>query len=169
LTNLGEIFQPWTCRDETLKKETRLQGLDWVEEPLKKIYFRFGKRGKGGTKGQGPGGDKRSGGLRGLREQGSGEGRERGYEGSRGLGWLRGQASGEGQRRGYEGLRGLRWLRGSPDRCSGRSKKEDKDIEAKGSGESEKEDRDVKAKGSGFCLEPPSDVACVPHRRHSYP
>jgi deoxyribodipyrimidine photo-lyase len=76
LTNLGEIFQPWTCRDETLKKDTGLQGLEWVEEPLKKIDFKFGKqkqvgRGRGG-------------------ERGPGEGRGRGYERSRGLGGLSG-------------------------------------------------------------------------------
>lgn len=140
LTNLEEIFQAWTCQNETLKKKTGLQGLDWVEEPLKKIDFTLRKkkragRGRGGTRGRESGGD-----------------RGRGYERSRGLGGLRGRGSGRGRGRGYERSRERGVLRGSPDRWSG------------GSG---KEDGDVEAKSSGF-YSGPLDIPNVLYRRHSY-
>ena len=140
LTNLGEIFQPWTCRDETLKKETGLQGLNWVEEPLKKIDFKFGLQkhvggGWGDTRARGQGGDKSSRGLGGLRGRGSGGGRGR-----------------IGRGRGRRGMGYERSIGGS-DRYSGGSEKDDGDVEAKGSGS----------------IRNQSEVPSVPHRRCSCP
>jgi deoxyribodipyrimidine photo-lyase len=45
LRDPGEVFQAWTCKDEALRKELGLEGLDWVERPLKRIEFTVGRRG----------------------------------------------------------------------------------------------------------------------------
>jgi deoxyribodipyrimidine photo-lyase len=127
LTKPGEIFQAWTCRDETLKKETGLQGLDWVEEPLKKIDFELGRKGhargsRGGTMDRGSGWNRGRGGghskeyLRGGRggpsRDSGGSRRGRGGPTDRGSGGNRGRGGG----RSKEYLRGGR---GGPSRDSG--------------------------------------------------
>jgi deoxyribodipyrimidine photo-lyase len=132
LTKLAEIFQPWTCQDETLKKETGLQGLNWVEEPLKKIHFTFGQKHIRLE------GSERPRGLGKLRGRGSGESRGKGFGRPRRLGKLRGRGSGESRGKGYEGSRGLGGLSGSPNACE--SEKEDGNVEAKGSSGSENKD-----------------------------
>ncbi|TVY71478.1 putative mitochondrial cryptochrome DASH, partial [Lachnellula suecica] len=43
LKDPGEVFQAWTIKDEQTKRELGLEGLAWVEHPLKKIDFRLNK------------------------------------------------------------------------------------------------------------------------------
>lgn len=97
LTDPGEIFQPWTIRDEKKKAELGLSGLPSVEKPLKKIEFTVGKRGRhlgrlnrgghgrgGRTPGAGPGNDENQN----PSENGAGRGggHSRGGYGGRGYG-----------------------------------------------------------------------------------
>jgi deoxyribodipyrimidine photo-lyase len=98
LTEPGEIFQVWTCQDETLKEKIGLKGLDLVEMPLKKIDFVFGRkqrvggsttvRGSGGNRGRGDGHLRK--GPRGFPTGGRG----RGGTTVRGLGGNRGRRGG---------------------------------------------------------------------------
>ena len=55
LTEPGEAFQAWTCKDEARRRENGLVGLDWVERPLKRIEFTVGKRGNNKPRGGGGG------------------------------------------------------------------------------------------------------------------
>jgi len=62
LREAGEVFQAWTCRDEAVRQENGLSGLEWVERPLKKIEFTVGRRGHvGGRRGNVGGGRPRGG------------------------------------------------------------------------------------------------------------
>jgi deoxyribodipyrimidine photo-lyase len=62
LREVGEVFQAWTCRDEAVRRENGLSGLEWVERPLKKIEFTVGRRGHvGGRRGNVGGGRPRGG------------------------------------------------------------------------------------------------------------
>ena len=62
LKEVGEVFQAWTCRDEGLRRELGLGGLDWVERPLKRIEFTVGPRGANrGQRGGGRGSRTRGG------------------------------------------------------------------------------------------------------------
>ncbi len=76
------IFQPWKMDDEK-KAELKLKGIEWIENPLKKIEFHVGRSaGRGGGRGGGKGG--KAGGSRGGSGGGGGfHGRGRG-EKSRG-------------------------------------------------------------------------------------
>ncbi|CAG8951172.1 hypothetical protein HYFRA_00007918 [Hymenoscyphus fraxineus] len=99
LTDPGEIFQPWTIRDEKKKAELGLTGLPSVEKPLKKIEFTVGKRGRhlGRINRGGNDGNQRSTETGG----GRGGGQSRGGYGGRGYG---GRGYGGGSRGHYRGF-----------------------------------------------------------------
>ena len=66
------VFQAWKIPQEK-QKEVRLEGVEWVENPLKKIDFHVGRNaGRGGGRGNGKGG--KGGGARGGRGGGGGGG-----------------------------------------------------------------------------------------------
>jgi len=73
------VFQAWQIPDEE-KKRLGLEGLDWVERPLKRINFSVNRRGGGGQRGRGRGGGGggRGGGDGGRRGRGGGGGGGRG-------------------------------------------------------------------------------------------
>jgi deoxyribodipyrimidine photo-lyase len=95
-----EIFQPWKVSRER-RAELGLDGLDMVEEPLKRIDFRVGKKARGG------GGGGRYGGSSRGKAHGGGEGgmgRGGGVNGSRGNSY-RGRGKGDrGRGFGRQGL-----------------------------------------------------------------
>ena len=66
LKEASEVFQAWTCKDETVRRENGLAGLEWVERPLRQIEFTVGRRGHfGGRRGGSAGGGGRfRGGMR---------------------------------------------------------------------------------------------------------
>ena len=98
LSDPGEVFQPWTVRDEQRRAELGLAGLVWVERPLKRIEFTVGRRGhsgrgRGGGRGRRGGGGDGGGGNRnrgGETSMGRGGGQSRGGYGGRGYGSSRG-------------------------------------------------------------------------------
>ncbi|KAG9239146.1 putative cryptochrome DASH, mitochondrial [Amylocarpus encephaloides] len=90
LTDPGEVFQPWTIRDQEKKKELGLVGFPSVEKPLKRIDFTVGKRGRhprknrgghSGNRGDGGNGGSSRGHTRAY--GGYGRGRGRGYHGDK--------------------------------------------------------------------------------------
>ncbi|KAG0651604.1 cryptochrome [Hyphodiscus hymeniophilus] len=104
LTDPGECFQAWTVGEEK-RRQVGLNGLEWVERPLKRIEFTVG-RGKGNGRGRGSGGrgesgDKSRDGRRGYQAQpGTGQNPRyggRGYGSSRG--YFRGGQRGRGDGR----------------------------------------------------------------------
>jgi deoxyribodipyrimidine photo-lyase len=113
LTEPSEIFQAWTASDAR-KEELGLKGKNWVDNPLLKIEFTVGKRGRypgrGGKRG---GGDDRGGrgGGKGSNLMNGGErgiGRSRGQPRGR-YGSSRGHLSGHGRGRGESGGKGQVW------------------------------------------------------------
>ena len=110
VTEPSEIFQAWTMSDAK-KSELGLAGKDWVENPLLKIDFTVGRRGR--NTGRGRGDNRRGGGgeNRGGRGGGAGDmnrGQPRGGYGGRGYGNTRGHIRGYGRGRGDGGGRELR-------------------------------------------------------------
>lgn len=105
LTDPGEVFQAWTIRDQQKKKDLGLEGLVWVERPLKKINFVAGKGGRPGrgNKGRGGGGPGASGGKNYGGGRGGGQNRGGGYGGGRYGGSSRGHR-GSGKGRGGGGM-----------------------------------------------------------------
>ena len=113
LTSPGEVFQAWTITDQQKKRDLGLEGLIWVQQPLKKIDFqekkvRYHNRDRGGGRGGGGGGGSGSGGRqwegsrgggRGERGMGRGGGQSRGggYGGGRYGGSSRGHLHGRGR------------------------------------------------------------------------
>lgn len=99
LSEPSEIFQAWTIKDDR-KVELGLNGLEWVENPLMRIDFQIGRRGR--NLGRPRGGDRggRGGGQDGQRPGNSERSNNRG--GSRGGGYAgRGYGSSRGHIRGY--------------------------------------------------------------------
>lgn len=96
-----EIFQPWKVPAER-RGELGLEGLDMVERPLKRIDFKVGGKGRGGS-----GGGKYGGSSRG-KANGAGEGgKGRGF-GGRGSYRGRGKSErGQGRGRGGHGRQGF--------------------------------------------------------------
>lgn len=82
------VFQAWRLPDDE-KKRLGLDGLEWVEHPLKKIDFSVNRRGGGGKRGRGGGGGGRGRG-------GGGRGRGHGNDG-------RSQRSGMMEKAGWQG------------------------------------------------------------------
>ena len=70
--DLMGIFQAWRLPDEE-KKRLGLDGVEWVEKPLKRIEFSINRRGGGSKRGRGGGGG--GGGGRGNKGRGRGRGR----------------------------------------------------------------------------------------------
>lgn len=102
LTDPGEAFQAWTIRDERKKRDLGLEGLVWVEKPLKKINFQL-RRQNTRAPPHGGGGSGSSGNTGRGRGQGRGQGHRRGGGyGGRGAyggnsrGHLRGRGGGGG-------------------------------------------------------------------------
>lgn len=108
--DIGGIFQAWTLKEDK-RRELGLNGIEWVERPLKRIDFVLGKRGgKTPYRGRGGGGGPSSGGsgtgYRGGSERTGGEkGRGRGGGYGRGYGG-RGQGAGRGRGFGREARTG---------------------------------------------------------------
>jgi deoxyribodipyrimidine photo-lyase len=98
LTDPGEVFQAWTIKDQQKKKDLGLEGLLWVERPLKKIDFVAGKPGRPGKGNRGRGGGGGGGGPGGGRGNYGDGGR-----GDRGMGRGGGQNRSGGYRGGYGG------------------------------------------------------------------
>lgn len=97
LTDPQEIFQAWKV-DPDRRKELGLDGLESVENPLKKIDFKVGKASRGG------GGGGRYGGSSRPKTNGAGEGgrgKSGGHFGARGNGGSRGRGRGD-KLRGHE-------------------------------------------------------------------
>jgi deoxyribodipyrimidine photo-lyase len=88
--NPGECFQAWTIRDTGAKKSLGLDGLEMVEDPLRRIEFTIGRKAK--TGGGQYGGSSRRGAFRGGSENTGGE---------KGLGRSGGQSRGGYGGRGY--------------------------------------------------------------------
>jgi deoxyribodipyrimidine photo-lyase len=122
LTEPSEIFQAWTVPDAR-KAELGLKGKDWVENPLLKINFTVGRRGRNTNRGGGRGGDNRRGGggdNRGGRGgDGMGRGQPRGGYGGRGYGNTRGNLRGFGGGRGRGDGGGREFRMGMTDRERG--------------------------------------------------
>ncbi|ETI23118.1 hypothetical protein G647_04915 [Cladophialophora carrionii CBS 160.54] len=89
-----EIFQPWKV-SKANRAELGLAGLETVEDPLKKIDFKVGGKGRSGT-----GGGRYGGSSRGKANGGGEGGRGRGGGSFGARGAYRGQGKGE-RRRGY--------------------------------------------------------------------
>ncbi|KAI9701116.1 MAG: hypothetical protein M1836_001785 [Candelina mexicana] len=93
LNDLQAVFQAWTL-DEESRHDSGLDGIDWVEMPLKRIHFQLGRGGgRGRGSGRGRGGEKRrAGGGNAYRVRGRGDR-------NRGQGWSgkmdKAQAAGE--------------------------------------------------------------------------
>ncbi|TVY32681.1 putative cryptochrome DASH, mitochondrial, partial [Lachnellula occidentalis] len=66
LTDPGEVFQAWTIKDQSKKSALGLEGLTWVEQPLKRIEFHPSRKPRHHTgRGRGGGGGGASGSGRG--------------------------------------------------------------------------------------------------------
>jgi deoxyribodipyrimidine photo-lyase len=111
LTDLGEVFQAWTIKDQQKKRYLGLEGLLWVEQPLKKIDFMVGKRPRHTGKGRGRGGGGGGGGGSGS-GSGQGESFRGGGRGERGMGRGGGQSRGGGYGGGRYGSSSRGHLRG---------------------------------------------------------
>lgn len=95
-----EIFQPWKVSSDR-RADLGLQGLEMVEQPLKKIDFKVGGKSKGGSGGGRYGGSSRG------KANGAGEGgKRRGGGNFGGRGSYRGRGKGE-RGRGGHGRQGL--------------------------------------------------------------
>jgi len=89
LDELQEIFQPWKVSSDR-RVRLGLEGMEMVEQPLKKIDFKVGGKGKGGSGGGRYGGSSRS------KANGAGEGdKGRGGGSFGGRGAYRGRGKGE--------------------------------------------------------------------------
>lgn len=114
LTDPGEVFQAWTIKDQSKKSDLGLEGLTWVEHPLKRIEFHPSRKPRhhtGRGRGDGGGGASGSGGGQGgvfrggARGGGRGGGHSRGggHGGGRYGGSSRGHLYGRGRGGGNEG------------------------------------------------------------------
>ncbi|KEF61909.1 uncharacterized protein A1O9_03481 [Exophiala aquamarina CBS 119918] len=90
-----EIFQPWKVGSDK-RAELGLEGLEMVEQPLKKIDFTVGGKGKRGS-----GGGRYGGSSRDKANGAGGGGKGRGGGSFGGRGGYRGRAKGERGRQGY--------------------------------------------------------------------
>lgn len=89
MEDLMGVFQAWRISPEE-KKRLGLEGVEWVDNPLKRIDFSVNRRGGGAKRGRGDGG------FRGRGNKGRGRGRGRGDEG-------KGSRSGPMEKAGWQG------------------------------------------------------------------
>ncbi|TVY21868.1 putative mitochondrial cryptochrome DASH [Lachnellula arida] len=104
LTDPGEVFQAWTIKDQSKKSDLGLEGLTWVEQPLKRIEFHPSRKPRNHTgrgRGGGGGGASGSGGGQGGSSRGGarggGQSRGGGHGGGRYGGSSRGHLYGRGR------------------------------------------------------------------------